>query len=269
MRWFLASLMLAGVLSAPAAVAESLEAGTDRLSQLHELLAKATWQRIQPGVEGLSVVDPQLAELHAYRLAQKTVQMRMLTALQPEGSGADQVGRASNAQLVINGGYFAFGSGTAMKPTGLLIVDGTTLWPRSGCHACSGVLFADKDGLHIDFAPKIASASGVRSALQVGPLLVHPGGAVGIRSAGGPRAPRSAVCISGNHIIVLAALSPLTLFELAKLLQAPAEEGGFGCERAINLDGGPSTQMFVNMPGHAETLGLPQPVQNFVAFFTR
>ena len=47
---------------------------------------------------------------------------------------------------------------------------------------------------------------------------------------------------------------------------APVKDGGFGCETALNLDGGPSTQVAVTIKGHAEQLGFPRPVQNFLAF---
>ncbi len=264
-----AALLVSLSLVAPPARADAARDALDRLPRLQKLLTAAAWRTVSPGIESLTVAEPQFAELHAYRLSQKTVRMRMLTALGPQGSGADQVGLASKPLLLINGGYFQYGTGRSLEPTGLLVVDGVRLAPRSECRACSGVLYADQNRVQIEFAAKIDLIRGVTAALQVGPMLVHPGGGLGIRSAGGPKAARSAVCLAGDDIIVLAALSPLTLFELARLLQGSPDKGGFGCDRAINLDGGPSTQMYVDLPGHAEMLSLPQPVQNFVAFFAR
>jgi uncharacterized protein YigE (DUF2233 family) len=273
MRLLIGSVLAAacglGMMVVAFAAAAEIPAASDRGPQLLQVLAKSGWQPIAPGIENRAAVEPAVLEIHAYKLSQKAVRVRMLTALAPEGSGADQVGAAAKALLVINGGYFQYGDGQAMEPTGLLMVDGVLMSPRSACRACSGVLYADQSGLHIDFAQGLKEARGLQAAVQTGPMLVHPGGSVGIRLAGGPRAARSAVCLDGGDIVVLAALSPLTLFELATLLATPKDHGGFGCERAINLDGGPSTQIYAGFDGHAEKIGLPAPVENFVAFFAR
>jgi hypothetical protein len=46
----------------------------------------------------------------------------------------------------------------------------------------------------------------------------------------------------------------LSLFELGAILSANPSDGGFGCERAMNLDGGPSTQASFHSPDGKHTL---------------
>jgi hypothetical protein len=42
--------------------------------------------------------------------------------------------------------------------------------------------------------------------------------------------------------VIIAVDGGLSLYQLATLLAAPAADGGLGCDVALNLDGGPSTQ---------------------------
>ena len=82
---------------------------------------------------------------------------------------------------------------------------------------------------------------------------------------GGPLAQRSAICLTNTkpgNLVVVAVTSLITLYEFASLLR-----GDFCNDVAINLDGGPSTQIATTVSGHLETFGNISPVQNFVAFF--
>lgn len=269
LRWFAAAVAVLGFQPTLMPSAHAAADTGDRVAHLQELVAAVTWQPLAKGIDELTVKEPQGADMHVYRLAQKSVEMRVLEQLQPTGSSADQVGAAAKAALTINGGFWWIKDGSSLAPNGLVIVDGRKLAPSKTCSVCSGVLYTDKKGAHLDWAKAAASAKGIGSALQAGPLIVNPGSKVGMRKPGGPEAARSAICLSGDQIYVFAIFNPLTLQETGQLLQAPVAAGGFGCERAINLDGGTSTQVFVNVPGHKTMIGFPRPVQNFVAFFAK
>ena len=239
-----------------------------RLPALAAAVAAASWSPIAPGIERLATAGGAL-ELQAYRLAPAAVRMRVVPALAPTGSSASEISAATHAALVINGGFFWITSKNALAPTGLLIADGKTLAPRKTCKACAGVVYADSKGVHIGREAALKGTRGIEAAVQVGPMLVEQGAVITFKP-NGPEAARSAVCLDARHnIIVVAALSALTLFELAALLLVPAKDGGFGCTVALNLDGGPSTQLAVDVPGHGEHLGMPRPVQNFLAFELR
>ena len=83
---------------------------------------------------------------------------------------------------------------------------------------------------------------GLQSAVQCGPLLVDPGGRMGIRRNDFDRQNRTAICLRPGSIVVVVAEGGLSLFELAEVLSASQANGGLGCDVALNLDGGPSTQ---------------------------
>jgi hypothetical protein len=86
------------------------------------------------------------------------------------------------------------------------------------------------------------------NALQAGPLLVEPGGAVGI-SDGEPQRSRpyerAVVCLlRDGRMRFVVALQPIHLLPLARWLAAP-EPRGAGCTAALNLAGDSSAGLFV------------------------
>ena len=148
--------------------------------------------------------------------------------------------------LAINGGFFDIDSRERLTPSGLLIVDGTIV--RDVTEKGSGILFATADGVGIvrrqDFR-----AAGVIHAVQSGPLLVDPGGKLGIYKEDFDRQRRSAVCLDGSTMRIVMVEGGLSLLELARVLSTPREAGGLACDVALNLDGGPSTQAVVQAGG--------------------
>jgi hypothetical protein len=65
---------------------------------------------------------------------------------------------------------------------------------------------------------------------------------------------RTAVCADGSSVLIAVATKVETT-EFARFLADPPPKGGLGCSDALNLDGGPSTQLVVRLP--AMTLSLP------------
>ena len=239
----------------------------DRTAALHAALAAAPWTPIATGIDKLAT--PASFDLHAFRMVPSAVKMRAVAQLNAAGSSAAEIADATHAALVVNGGFFWITPHGNLAPTGWLEADGKTLAPRKTCRACSGAVYADKAGVHIGREHDIKASRGITDAVQVGPMLVENGVVITFKPDG-PAAARSAVCLdAARNVIVVVALSSLTLFELAELMQAPEKSGGFACETALNLDGGPSSQLVVTVPGAAEKLGTPRPVQNFLAFFLR
>src|SRR5262249_34925058 len=80
-------------------------------------------------------------------------------------------------------------------------------------------------------------------AVQNSPRLIEGAGQLGIHHDDGKRASRTAVCVRGARLDVLVALAPPregpTLYETARLL------GDLGCQAALNLDGGPSSGLWL------------------------
>ena len=66
-------------------------------------------------------------------------------------------------------------------------------------------------------------------------------------------AERTAVCAGGN-ILVLVVSTKVEATAFARFLADPPDRGGLGCQDALNLDGGPSTQLVVKLPALALSL---------------
>jgi uncharacterized protein YigE (DUF2233 family) len=138
--------------------------------------------------------------------------------------------------LAINGGYFE----PSFQPSGLLRLDGKDLNPLAAEGVLSGIVALDEMG-RLRLLPRDGALDGVRSAIQAGPFLIDPGGALGVNPR--PAAARRSVIAMDDHgRVLLLATGPLTLHQVASLLHDQSRVFGMErIERALNLDGGPST----------------------------
>ena len=107
-------------------------------------------------------------------------------------------------------------------------------------------------------------------ALQCGPLVIDPGGEIGIKSGSGPAARRTVLGIAESGELAVISTTAVSLRTLAEALHShPAAFGVERLERALNLDGGPSTAMtalFTRPPLRIEAL---TPVRTALLFFPR
>jgi Phosphodiester glycosidase len=107
-----------------------------------------------------------------------------------------------------------------------------------------GALVVDTTTSRIVLGSEIQDPSAHRLIVQGIPRLLV-GGVV-------PRlkpqvAERTAVC-AGGSVVVLVVTTRVEATEFARFLGNPLESGGLGCSSALNLDGGPSTQLAVTLP---------------------
>lgn len=196
-----------------------------------------------PGLDYRLVAVPAFGlKVHAF--AFDTKQFHLRTAAQDNDTGNRVADFLVNPEDVfaIDGGFFERDDDGRLAASGLLVVDGEEVAPQHE-RAGSGVLHASADGVSISYRAEAPPAEAVDSAVQVGPVLVDPGGKVGIYSSQGDRRRRSAICLRpGELIAIVVDGDGLSLFQLAHVLAIPVDQGGVGCDVAINLDGGPSTQ---------------------------
>ena len=139
-----------------------------------------------------------------------------------------------------------------------LTTEGMTLITpdRSGSSAVKQRIVTYRQGVDIDFVETASDLRGIEDAVQVGPLVVDPGGKNGIRRNDFDRQNRSVVCRQvGGSVAIIVITGGLSLYETGDLLAASEADGGFGCDRALNLDGGPSTQ--ASFAWEAEVLEIP------------
>ncbi|MEZ5841320.1 MAG: phosphodiester glycosidase family protein [Hyphomicrobiales bacterium] len=233
--------------------------------------ADAPWTELAPGAMQLDLrleYAEHTHRLHAFTFDPARWRMRVAPAPEPGGFYVDRaLGKKDG--LAINGGYFDYRdtpAGRALVPTGLVVAGGDRLADYRGG---SGVLFDTGRTVGIAWAKNRKLWSGAPEALQVGPLLVDPGGKPGIRKPDGPRARRSAVCLTAEgEVAVVMMASAISLYDFARVL-ADMSPGGFACERAINLDGGPSSQVYGRFEGAVVDVPGMSRVVNAVVFEPR
>ena len=145
----------------------------------------------------------------------------------------------TGATLAINGGFFD----TNDRPLGLAVSEGKAVSAFSKTMS-GGVLITDEARAAL-FATETydpEAQAGARFAVQCRPRLVVDG-KVNIKRDDGKRSARTALCVKdGGKELVAVLVREVTdrsfgpsLFALAGFLSA------YGCDGALNLDGGPST----------------------------
>lgn len=153
--------------------------------------------------------------------------------------------------FVSNAGYF---DGN-LNPVGYCRIDGKNISDSKAANL-SGFLTIAADGrlaLHWKKLPE----KKYRDILQAGPFIVDPGGKIGIITRSGNEARRTVVGITDDKKILIMTTSEVYLYDLAKILKAEIPT----IERALNLDGGPSTGLIY----HETRIVNPNPVINFLA----
>jgi len=226
---------------------QTVDAAVDHESEpdLGGLLAatkKMTMMEVEPGLSvGTADYPPFGIRIHVFDFSNDRFDVRVGEQTRATGSDVAEFFAGRDDVFVVNGGYFERSSGGKLSSSGLLLVDGQ-ITSREHQRAGSGVIYSDTDGVRIIYRKDFSAGSSVRYALQAGPILVDPGGVKGIYKNVGGRHNRSAICLRNGAFTAFVVEGGISLFQLADLLSLPSSDGGFGCEVAINLDGGPSTQ---------------------------
>ena len=143
----------------------------------------------------------------------------------------DQHYDATRHLFIVNGGYF---DGN-MKPVGYCKIGDEWLSKKSS-ESLSGYLLLNDSG-QLEIRHKTLPKGTPHSVLQAGPLIIDPGGTVGIHSELGLPAKRTVVAITSDQRVLVMTTSEVTLYQFARFLKKQLPQ----IDRAINLDGGPST----------------------------
>jgi uncharacterized protein YigE (DUF2233 family) len=153
-----------------------------------------------------------------------------------EVATAADLARWTGALAVINGGFFD----ENYRPLGLMIVDGTRKNPLR--KADWGVFLLRRGVPEIIHTRHYRRDPAITQALQVGPRLVVNGCPTSLKPQSSRR---SAVGLTRDGKVLLAACdSSFDFPTFAQLLCRPENDGGLACVSALNLDGGPSTQLY-------------------------
>jgi hypothetical protein len=151
----------------------------------------------------------------------------------------DQIVATLPSVLAVNASFFDE-DGRAM---GLAVDDGRLI----ATHRIDawGALVVDGKKARVVKGAEVQDELSHRLVLQGIPRLVVKGEVQKLKEQ---KAERTAVCTADSEVtIVVATAADTTRF--AQFLATPRAQGGLGCVDALNLDGGPSTQMYARLPG--------------------
>lgn len=161
----------------------------------------------------------------------------------------------TGATAVVNGPFFDLDG----SPMGLLIVDGEERVPLRPVDW--GVFALDGAGASIVHTRDWTSRPGVTNAFQVGPRLVVAGTPVELKRQS---ARRTALCVLDDGRLKVAVVDHgLDFNALAGFL------AGQGCVDALNLDGGRSTQLYLQRASAEVDVRGGDPVPVALGFFAR
>lgn len=200
------------------------------LARLHAVETEA------PGLHVASGVLSSAAQWGFTELTVDLARTELRIVLAKGGAELDSL-LSPKALAVVNGGYFE----ADFRPTTWVVDAGVQLSAKSDTSK-GGVFALGPGGVYV--GPFAGLTFAPRLAVQSFPLVVEPEGKPGVYRDDGRRAARTIACLVDDSLHFIVITAPRgdgpTLFETATLLREP-RPSGFGCRRALNLDGGPSS----------------------------
>lgn len=232
----------------------------DPVPALRQAAVAAAWEQVSPGLEQRRIEAQDYGtSVFAWRYDPAVLKLALVKAQTAQGETAAEMRTRKSAVLAMNAGFFDLDMQSRQSPVGMIVVDGRQINPFDSEKArgpLSGLLTTKDGKVSVALSRDYQGDGQFDSAVQSGPLVVDPGGKNGIRSNSFDRQNRSVVCLEPDGRPILIQVSGgLSLYEVGELLSTGIADGGFGCERALNLDGGPSSQ--VSVRGDKSSLEIP------------
>ena len=182
---------------------------------------------------------------HAFKIDLDVAELRLIPAGEPPLRRTVEQIVVPYPVVVASNASFFDKEGRAM---GLAVDEGRAM--ASSNRRNWGALVIDGKQGQIMLGADIQDPLGHRLIVQGIPRLIVGGKVQQLK----PQiAERTAVCAGGN-IVVLVVSTKAEATAFARFLADPPDQGGLGCWDALNLDGGPSTQLVVKLPALALSL---------------
>ncbi len=171
---------------------------------------------------------------------------------------------ATGAAAGCNGGFF---NRHPFDPVGLMIAGGNRAGTFEAKSWMQGLVVVRAGQPGFEDAATFHDAPEVSDAIQSGPWLVREGKPATSNDARVAR--RSFVCEGGNNTWAIGLIESCTLDELAAVLTGEDIAAVLDVHTALNLDGGPSTGLWIR--GDAGDYSLPErwTVRNYLAVMPR
>jgi exopolysaccharide biosynthesis protein len=179
------------------------------------------------------------AELHVITFQNKTHTLTVMDNPQAAFTLATAAEKRG-ALAAVNGGYFH----PDRKPLGLVVRQGKEVHGFERARLLSGLIVVRDGRVQLQRAGEFKPGASVREALQAGPFLVDGGKAVAGLNATRSAA-RTVVFTDGAGGCGLLVCRYTTLAETGEILASPGLLPKGKITRALNLDGGSSTGLWV------------------------
>jgi Phosphodiester glycosidase len=202
----------------------------------------ARFQTVAAGIEHATFdVDPPNAEPfagHAFRIDLDVADLRLVSAGGPPSRRTvEDIVTSYPAVVAVNASFFD----TDGRAMGLAVYDGRI---AVGSPLKNWGALAISNTARIVLGTSIGDSRSDRLIVQGIPRLIVAGQVSQLK----PQiAERTAVCAQGS-IVILVVSTKAEATPFARFLAERPEKGGLGCSDALNLDGGPSTQLVVRLP---------------------
>ena len=182
---------------------------------------------------------------HAFKIDLDVAELRLVPAGGPSTRRTvEEIVAPYAAVVAINASFFD----TEGRAMGLAVDEGRLI--AGGKRQSWGALVVKDNKARIVLGGEITDHLAYRLVVQGLPRLVVDGKVQQLKPQ---LAERTAVCAEGS-VIVLVVSTKVGTTAFARFLADPPEKGGLGCGVALNLDGGPSTQLVVKLPALALSL---------------
>lgn len=185
-----------------------------------------------------SAPEKRALELHFVTFNRNAATLRVIDL--PSGATVEEGIRAAGGLAGVNGGYFT----PDRTPLGLVVSRGVKLHPFERTKLLTGLLAVTPRGANLLRTAEFRSGPNLKEALQAGPFLVDKGKTVAGLNAT-RAAERTVLLADKSGVAALLITGPVTLASLGQLLATPGIFPGLKVERALNLDGGSSTALWV------------------------
>ncbi len=207
-------------------------------------LRTLSFESVSPGITAIKTVASNGIELIALRIKSTGHKFELIQQSNPQGNRVDEMGKGNDAQIAFNGGFFKINKDGHKVPVGLLAIDDkrySSAWKKSGGYLIfrgGNISILETAGNPVPVAEEI---------LQSKPVLIEPGGNWAMNTNRAIPKKRTLVCIddAGDFIVMAIVGGGLSLFEAGWLMRSKRVDGFFGCDSAIAMDGGGSTQIWV------------------------
>lgn len=205
--------------------------------------AEDTWKAVAPGIHYLDLEASLLtpwSHIHVFKINLKHNRLKLGLAkdLKKKHASVEALGRNEHALIAVNGGFFD----KKYNPLGLRASNGQRINPIKHI-SWWGVFYTRRWHAFIASPRQYIPRGGIDFAIQSGPRLIINGTIPSLKPG---RAQRTALGIDrqGNVFILVTENVSLSTSELAERMKSPP----LNCYNALNLDGGSSTQLVVDLP---------------------